>query len=106
MQEGFGKAAQLPLLLSAACRLQSRHEFRDAHVECRSEQFKIADADFLPAVFQIRYEAAVHSHMFRHVNLCPFPLLAKRAQSFPKADADIAGHARNYGCRLSPINRL
>jgi hypothetical protein len=41
-----------------------------------------------------------------HVDLCPFLLFAERPQALSEPDADVAGHGCNYGCRLSPINRL
>lgn len=73
--------------------LQTGHKLRDAHLKCPGEHFKIADADFLLAVFQVRYEAAVHADVLGHVDLCPALPLSQRAQSLPESGADISGHA-------------
>jgi len=85
---------------------ETRHQLRNGHVEGSSQQFQIANADFLPSVLQVRDETPVHSHVFSHINLRPLSLLAESPKPLSKPDTNIGGHAPDYGCRLSTINRL
>jgi hypothetical protein len=57
--------------------LQAGHEFRNAHAECGGKHFQIADADFLPSILQVRDETSIHSHVLRHIDLCPLSSLAE-----------------------------
>ena len=86
--------------------LESGHKLGNGHFKCSGKHLQIANADFLLPVLQVRNKTTVHAHVLGHVDLCPLPLLAEGAQPLPEPNTDIAGHAPNYGCRLSPINRL
>jgi len=85
---------------------ESREQFRNSHPEGGSEHVKIAKADFLLPVLQIGDEATIHAYVLSHVDLRPLSPLPQAAQPLAESDTDISGHAPNYGCRLSPINRL
>src|SRR6266849_75381 len=85
---------------------ETRHQLRYGHAEGSSQQFQITNTDFLPSVLQVRDETPVHSHVLGHIDLRPLLPLAESPYPLPKLTTDITGHARNYGCRLSPVNRL
>jgi hypothetical protein len=57
-------------------------------------------ADLFLAVFKVRNEAPVHTHMLGHVHLCPSLPFTQGAYPLPELNTNVTGHARNYGCRL------
>jgi len=81
-------------------RLKPGHQFRNGHSKGGGKQFEIANADFLAAIFEVRDKASVHTNMFRHIDLCPPLSFAQSAYPLAKLNANVAGHACNYGCRL------
>lgn len=92
-QRNFERVLRFP-------RLKPGHQFGNGHSKGGGKQFEIANADFLTAIFEVRDKASVHANMFRHIDLCPPLSFAQGAYPLAKLNANVAGHACNYGCRL------